>query len=396
MTVPFLPLADLGARLGRLDALLAVHDGLWRPAPFHVPRPDWCRRHPDYADHLLALADEAVAALASDNRALIALAGRFVPGLEALTDCIDLPRLAAPPLRADARLAGHVPGRKQIQIEAFAGGVGEPAAPLLEWCAGKGHLGRLLGRRWRRPVLSLELDADLCAEGADLARRAGVAQDFVAADALAPESAQHLAGRHAVALHACGDLHLALLRAAAAQATPALDLAPCCYYRTAAREYEPLNPDARLRLSRDDLHLAVTETATAGARDRRQRDRAMAWKLAFLEWRAEQGVPRARPFKPVPAAWAAGGFADWLTRLARREGLPPPPADPADWEARGRARLREVLRLDLARLAFRRPLEVWLALDRAVFLARRGYRVGLAEFCDRAATPRNLLLSARR
>lgn len=397
MSVPIMSPDRLAARFRRLGELLAAHDGLWRPAPFHVPRPDWCRRHPEYADHLLALEDEVVASLAADNRTLIDLAGRFVPELRELAGLIDLPRLEAPTAPVDARLAGHVPGRKQAQIEAFAGGVGEPAAPVLEWCAGKGHLGRLIGHRWPRPVLSLELDADLCAEGARLARRAGVAQDFVAADALGPEAARHLAGRHAVALHACGDLHLALLRGAADQSAPALDLAPCCYYRTAARDYVPLNPDANLRLSRDELHLAVTETVTAGARDRRQRDRAMAWKLAFLEWRAERGIPRALGFKPVPGAWYAAGFFDWLARLAQREGLdaPPPEQAPA-WEARGWTRQREVLRLDLARLAFRRPLEVWLVLDRALFLARRGYRVGVAEFCARTATPRNLLISARR
>ena len=65
------------------------------------------------------------------------------------------------------------------------------------------------------------------------------------------------------------------------------------------------------------------------------------------------------------------------------------------WEARGWVRHGEVTRLELARLVFRRPLEVWLALDRTLFLARHGYRVCLAEFCARALTPRNLLISAR-
>jgi hypothetical protein len=180
------------------------------------------------------------------------------------------------------------------------------------------------------------------------------------------------------------------------QSAPALDLAPCCYYRIATTDYRPLNPDANLRLTRDELHLAVTETVTAGARDRRQRDRSLAWKLAFLEWRAALGVPRDKTFKPVPAAWRTGGFDAWLERLAGREGLPLSGAEEgADWEAAGWLRLGEVRRLELARLAFRRPLELWLALDRALYLARHGYRVGLAEFCARTLTPRNLIISAR-
>ena len=389
---------ELLRRFHALQDLLAGHAALWRPAPFHEPRPAWCDTHGDFAATLLGLDDARVESLAADNGALIGLASRFIPALETLPALLELPRravFAAPPDKA--RLAYHVPGRKQAQVEAFAGAVEGVAAPLLEWCAGKGHLGRLLARRWGKPVLSLERDAALCGEGERLARRAGVAQRFVAADVLAPAAGSHLAGRHAVALHACGDLHLELLRGAVAHRVPAVDLAPCCYYRIAAPDYQPLNADAGLRLSRDELHLAVTETATAGARDRRQRDRAMAWKLAFLEWRAERGVARGRTFKPVPAAWYGLGFAGWMARLAAREGLEPPAAaDCSAWETLGRARRGEVARLELARLAFRRALELWLVLDRALFLARHGYAVTVTEFCPRAVTPRNILISARR
>lgn len=396
MPIPATPTADLTAHLQRLGALLATHEELWRPSPFHVPRPRWCQAYPDYAAHLLSLEDAQVRTLADDNQALIRLAAGFVPGLQELAGLIRLPRMQDGPVLQDPALACHVPGRKQAQIDAFAAGVGPPVAPVLEWCAGKGHLGRLISQRWQRPVLSLELDEALCRGGEALAGRARVKQAFLAADALQSATQEHLHGRHALALHACGDLHLALLRGAVAQKPPALDLAPCCYYRIATRAYVPLNPEADLHLSRDELHLAVTETVTAGARERRQRDRAMAWKLAFLEWRSTLGIPRERSFKPVPGAWYAQGFADWLRRLAQREGLSPPPSDAAPaWESQGWARQREVVRLDLARLAFRRPLEIWLALDRALFLARQGYRVSLAEFCDRHTTPRNLLISAR-
>ena len=394
MHPPPLPEAELASRFCRLGALLDAHAGLWRPAPFHVPRPDWCEAHPAYAAHLLALADEEVEAQAGDNRALIDLAGRFVPELRALLDLIELPRLEGPPEAPAESSARHVPGRKLAQIGAFAAGVGAIEHPILEWCAGKGHLGRHLAGRWRLPVTSLEWDGELCAEGERLAR--GVDQAFVRADALDSASVRWIAGRHALALHACGDLHLALLRGVVERGAPALDLAPCCYYRIATPAYRPLNPDANLVLSRDELHLAVTETVTAGARERRDRDRAQAWKLAFLEWRAARGVARDKAFKPVPGGWLGEGFGPWLTMLAEREGLAWPEAgDGRAWEARGWSRLGEVRRLELARLAFRRPLEVWLALDRALYLARHGYRVWLGEFCERALTPRNLLLRAR-
>ncbi|MCP5279235.1 MAG: methyltransferase [Thiobacillus sp.] len=391
---------DLSVRFHALGDVLAEHAHFWRPNPFHELRPAWCGRHPALAARLRELADGDVEAIAGDNHALIALLAEYVPVLDVLHGLIRVQALTDTAVVDDSprlrRLLVHVPGRKQDQITAFVAGMGEVAHPVLEWCAGKGHLGRLLAWHQPHPVTSLEIRPDLVEAGVDLARRQGLAQYFVCGDALAPEALAHVADRHAVALHACGDLHLALLRGVAAAGAPALDLAPCCYYRTVADRYVPLCDDAGLSLSRDELHLAVTETVTAGQRDRRRSDMSAAWKLAFLEWRAGAGVPRQKTFKPVPDRWLGLGFRGWMERMCRREGVPAP-AD-GEWgeiEEAGWHRQAEVRRLDLVRLAFRRPLELWLVLDRALFLERRGYRVRVYEFCARALTPRNLLISAR-
>lgn len=389
--------SDLTPRFHALRDVLATHAGLWRPAPFHHVRPAWCEAYPDLSAYLLGLADGQVTALGDDNHALIDLLAAYIPALGVLHELIRIPAPAASRGEtAPARLLAQVPGRKVAQIIAFAEAVGEVGHPMLEWCAGKGHLGRLLAWRQPHPVTSLELDPALVEAGVDLARRSGLAQNFLREDALSSAAATHLANHHAVALHACGDLHLALLKGAVDQRAPALDLAPCCYYRTRHAAYQPLCEDGGLSLSRDELHLAVTETVTAGSRDRRRSDTLMAWKLAFLELRAEGGVPQEKTFKPVPDAWMAWGFAGWVQRLCGREGVPiQPQLDWARLEQSGWCRHAEVRRLELVRLAFRRPLELWLVLDRALFLERHGYRIQLREFCGRGLTPRNLMISAR-
>jgi len=388
-----------------LAAMLRRWEGLWRPSPFHEETPPWCGEFPALATAVLALADDQVTALEEGNTVLICRMQASIPDLEALHDLIRVPDLTAgadqggagqalPP--APPRLLAHVPGRKQEQIRAFAAAVGPVRHPLLEWCAGKGHLGRLMAWRHGRPVASLEIDAPLVVDGQALARRAGLHQDFICADALAPGAQAHLPGRHVLALHACGDLHGALLRGAVARGVPALDVSPCCYYRIATHRYVPFCVDAGLDLSRDELHLAVTETVTAGGRDRRRGATAAAWKLAFLELRQAAGVDRRRPFPPVPASWLAQGFEGWMIRLAAREGVAIP-AD-LDWpalEARAWQRRYQVIRLDLVRFAFRRALELWLVLDRAVYLERAGYAVRVGTFCPRQTSPRNLLIQAR-
>ncbi len=352
---------------------------------------------PELAAHLLGLSQEAVAGVANDSLALIDLLAPWVPEVNELRALITFPKVrGAPTVSSDARLMEHVPGRKQAQIQAFVHHMGPARHPVLEWCAGKGHLGRLVAHRHGQQVISLEVQPDLVAEGQQQARRFGLPQTFVCEDVLSPSAAKHLGGRHAMALHACGDLHLHLLRAVVAVRSPAMDLAPCCYYRTAQKDYSPLCDDADLDLTRDELHLAVTETVTSGPRDQRLSDRVRAWKLAFLEWRATQGISRANTFKPVPSAWMDRGFAAWMGALCQREGVLPPSEEVcAKFEREGWRRQGEVQRLELVRLAFRRPLEVWLVLDQALFLECHGYRVQVMEFCDRRETPRNLLISAR-
>ena len=70
-----------------------------------------------------------------------------------------------------------------------------------------------------------------------------------------------------------------------------------------------------------------------------------------------------------------------------------------DWtalEAAGWERLAQVRNLELVRGLFRRPLELWLVLDRALYLSDNGYEVQVGEFCDSQLTPRNLMVLAQR
>lgn len=383
--------------LSRLDALLADHAGLWRPQPFREARPAWCEYLPELARELLALDDGEVAVLEQDSVALGRLLARYVPAVAELGVLARLPRRAAAVLSGgSAHVQWEIPGRKWAQIEAFAHAVGEARGPLLEWCGGKGHLGRLLALHHGVTVDTLERDAILCADGEWLAGRAGVTQAFIVEDAFSAPADALLPGRHVVALHACGDLHRSLVRRGIAAGVAALDIAPCCYH-LADKIYRPWSTWSRLELGRDDLRLAVTETVTAPPRETRQRERERAWKLGFDRLRREvSGEDRYVPFKPTPRQWLNLGFRGFCEALAARQDLVLPPE--VGWdrlEEEGRQRLGEVKRLSLLRHAFRRPLEVWLVLDLAAYLVEHGYRVDVGTFCPRQVTPRNILLSAR-
>ncbi|MBS0512970.1 MAG: methyltransferase [Proteobacteria bacterium] len=389
------------ARFSALQALLASHEALWRPSPFHVRWPDWRRHWPTLAAAVDALDAATVEALHADEAAGRAWLTPHLPvlaELDALGAFAPLPARPLPP--CDAHFDWAIPGRKRAQIEAFAAHGPPPMAPLLEWCAGKGHLGRRLALAHGVAVSSLEIDRELCAAGETLAARADVRQTMLHADALEAGSQRHLHGREVVALHACGELHRTLVRNAGGSGAAGFRIAPCCYHLGAGDGYRPLSREAALPLHTDTLRLAVTETVTAPQHVRRRLMRDQAWKLGFVALRQALQADddcAPRPFRPVPAAWLKGGFADFCRALAQRENLPlPAQVDWAQWQAQGEQRRLEVRRHELVRHAFRRALEAWLVLDLALGLQQRGFDVEVGRFCERTLTPRNLLLLARR
>ena len=385
------------ARQQALDRVLSECRPLWHAQPFREIRPDWCRRWPALTDELLALDDGAQARLADDGEAAAALVACHVPEVAVLPELADVAAGRKGSFADRDRFRDRdIPGRKQAQIAAFVAAVHGPGLPVVDWCGGKGHLGRLLASHWKVPVTTLDINPVLCADGEVLAARAGVAQDFVVADVTLPGAALDR-GCHAAALHACGNLHRALVTRAAPSGLAALDVVPCCYHLGIEGNYRTLSGNLRTVVTGDDARMAVTEAVTAAPRRVRQRDREMAWKLGFAAWRRLQdGSRQYRSFRPVPAAWSRGSFGEFMRLMAQREQLALPAARGMDeLERLGWQRQREVMRLSIVRHAFRRPLEVWLALDLAVRLENDGYAVELGRFCERRLTPRNLLISAR-
>jgi hypothetical protein len=385
-------------RFLELQALLASHEALWRPPAFQAGLPPWCAERPALTAALRALDEAALEELVRDPDAAVRWLTPQLPALTRSTALCALPPLPARALPAgDPRGDAGVPGRKRAQIEAFAAHLPAAGLPLFEWCAGKGHLGRRVALADGVAVRSLEIDPALCAAAQRLAERSHAPQSVVCADALDPASRLQLRGHAVLALHACGELHRSLVRSANRDGAPTYAIAPCCYHRGADGGYRALGRDASLALDAATLRLAVTETVTAPRHDRRRLAHDQAWKLGFIALRQSVEGGSGRNFRPVPPAWLNGSFADFCRQLGGREGLRLPAAvDWAHWEAVGERRRDEVRRLELVRHAFRRALEVWLALDIVLGFEARGFSAQIGTFCERALTPRNLLILACR
>ncbi|MDX1633777.1 MAG: methyltransferase [Marinobacter sp.] len=392
----------LAERFHQLDRFLGNHRAFWQIQPFHYRQMPWTGELADLSDWLEGLDDAQLDRLTQDPAALASALGPWLPQACEGLSLTDFAPLSAADFRWDARWSYQIPGRKWDQILAFARHVPTVEHPMLEWCAGKGHLGRLLAQVRGQPVTGLEIDPALCQAGDALASRFDSQTRLVPQDVLAQDAREHLGpDTHAVALHACGDLHGRLLELVCANRVPALSLSPCCYHRTSAPQYVAFSRAASrsvLALSRQDLALAVQETVTAGRRVSRLRDIEIAWRLGFDELQRElRGKDEYLPVPSFAKVLLSGDFSGFCAWAAAAKGMELPPDPPhQEFEQIGYRRAARTRRMELVIQLFRRPLETWLVLDRALYLQEQGYQVEVGSFCPRALTPRNLMIRAVR
>ena len=189
---------------------------------------------------------------------------------------------------------------------------------------------------------------------------------FQTLDVLTPKAAEYIeSDQHAIALHACGELHLTLLRLVCETKCSAISIAPCCYHLISDQLYHPMSIpgiDNNLKLRRFDLKLPIQEQVTASLRIQRLREIQLHWRLAFdLYYRDLTGSTRYRPVPTVREAMLNTDIKTFFEWAAAKCKLPAPVS--IDYEAlERRARKRRIVisRIELIRHVFRRPLEVWL------------------------------------
>ncbi|GAB2448776.1 methyltransferase [Simiduia litorea] len=385
-----------------LDRLLAEHRQYWQIRAFATFDRPWPHGLQACVNRLSV---EQIWQLDGAEDQLADLVEPWLPVAKVLNGlCAQYQRPRASEVLVDERLGVGVPGRKWCQIKAFAEAMPKPMGSVLEWCAGKGHLGRIAAATHGCEVHSLEWDRRLCQEGEELAAKHrdkhSVHQRFICADALLDGSKVHIPrGGMSIALHACGDLHTQLLKNWIARLGGQLMLAPCCYHLTKDLNYQPLSHAAKasaISLSKADLSLPLQSTVTGGKRAQRLRDVEASWRLSFdLLQRQIRGVDEYLPLPTLKKAMLAAPFGEFLAWASAKKALPlPKNLNLNACLQRGQERLLDVRRTELVAKLFRRALELWLVLDRALYLEEQGAEVEVFTFCDYQLTPRNFMIRA--
>jgi len=302
---------------------------------------------------------------------------------------------------------GETP-RKRAQIDAF-GALILSAVPIASAAArvtrvvdvgsGHGHLTRAIAERMEHPVIGLERDAVLA--GTARALSDGRGPSFVVTDVLR-DGLGPRPGDCFVGLHACGELGDAMVTSVAGAPGTSLALVGCCLQKRRQLSRLPLCPvpglDEKLELPRRLLGLSNLTARDGGVEASRSdnlaaRERRLALhRLLTQRW----GPMRlGAEMDGLNRRVAQRDLSFLVARAFAHRGAPAPSAaaidEAARWAREAYARAR---RLSLPRGLLARVLEVYVLLDRAMLLERRGFVVRVGTVFPVDVSARNLALVA--
>lgn len=385
----------------QLGQCLKNSQHLWQGKPFIQEQASWQQKHPELYQALLQLEEEQLEVLADNDEALQSWFSQHLAPITNTLGQLKFLKNDTQALQAPAKDNAGVPGRKWQQITQFCQALPELHHPVVDWCAGKGHLSRAIQQSKQQTVLALERDSTLCTAGEQLANKHGSEVAFLALDIMKelPESLLRTDLCH-TALHACGQLHIRLLEACSEAQAKTIAIAPCCHHKISGTHYQALSKIGRkqaLMLTKNDLQLTQEHTVTAGKRVRTLRNTEQLWRLGFDELQKHIGYSANYLALPsINKAIFSKDFQHFCQWAAEHHKITlPTTLDYPHFLAIAENRLQRARRLELLRKLFRRPLEHWLILDKSIFLQEKGYRVEVSQFCESQLSPRNLLIFAQ-
>jgi SAM-dependent methyltransferase len=310
----------------------------------------------------------------------------LVPGIA--TEPADRPPMFNPG-GVNVRKRGQVEAILRILRQGFPG-----LSDIVDVGAGHGHLTRRAAAELALPTVGLERDPERVAVARSLAGDLPVR--FVTADVFSSESPLSSLPsnprRLLMALHGCGELGDAVVTSAVATRARVL-LLGCCPQKIRGLARAPLMAGGP-SFPRDVLGLANVFARTTGVEgELRQALATKESRIALRTMLAARGcsVPAGEEMRGVNRRKANAGFAVFAEAVCRVRGFAAPSADEiADAMEHAHAHYLAQRRLSLPRSMLGRALEIFLALDRALFLQTHGYDARVIQAFPAAYSPRNL------
>ena len=307
-------------------------------------------------------------------------------------DYIELPELYDSSFLLPKKQSKFIKEKKWKQLVPFLSTIPFNKEGYIDWCCGKGHLGRLLYDLHQCPVLGIEKENALVQWGLSHSNH-----DLYCCDVLTDPLPDRKGTM--VALHSCGELLTSSIQEIFRLGLTQCVLVPCCYHKIRSQTHKPISRLGlleNLQLSKNELRIPSTfeHHPSQKAKERRRRDMLFRVVIDLILRDLEQQESYSS-FPPVPDGWKDLSLSEYVEHVFVREGFSlPRGVDLSAYEQRGKNKLRMIRGLSSLRSMFIRPLEVWINADRALCLQEHGYDVELGLCMPFVVSPRNICIRA--
>lgn len=373
---------------------------LWSSQPFLSDTLKWEAQHPEISFALRGISDEEMEMYETRFWEFPLDLPDWQRWLDESRELVALNRIKPHEIKKP-RLDVKV--RKWQQIHQLSVRLQQSDGPSfwVDWCGGKGHLLRSLVNGTNLEGVVIERDAELCASGLQLSRNSTLDKrmHFHCTDVVCDEVPRRYFNNAGVmALHACGQLTDMAITAGLNGGADTFVLVPCCYHKQ-PNDWHPvssLGKELDVVLDKHALRLPSMLEQHLRPRRRDLRYRQLAYRIGFRTLYERCGA--SQPHLPsLPRRFFYLDFQEFCTAVSSRlEILLPPAADFKIAIATGWVKSRVARRLGLVHTPFRRALELWVNMDRALYLEAKGYDCQIVEFCEPSVTPRNMVIEATR
>jgi hypothetical protein len=364
----------------------------------------------EYKADVIRLEKKDVAGLVADPE--LAAFYRRIEELSAL------PRAPAyPPMPEDPWTWLHMIPKKQHEIRRLAPHVNHlhrslGIADVIDIGGGIGLFAQTLNNQYRLPVISVDMNAEFQRTGrARHELNARDPENKVRYKNLKVEDGgefRELLGANVlpVGLHTCGPLAVDIIRAGAGARVPGLVNFGCCYQTLDDRPgLQNISAFAR---GSNPLWLNQFALTLSCRAHRKMNEKTYDFKLKVKLYRYGihilladcYGLPDVLTLGNTHHSLYDRPFSEYaleqLRRLPVTVAQSPEELDAFFAQDSVQVTIRRMLAAGLVRNALGRVLELYLMLDRAIFLEEAGYDVSVAEFFDESASPRNIGITAIR
>ena len=407
-------------RLTEIAAFLKPYQKIWQneimlmyPRPFEDYPWDWIEELAEIKDQesVIQLEKKNVAQLLRSPSLL-----NFYEQIEHLSRFDGLPSLA--PMPVDRFTFLYIIPKKQYEIQKLAPFVKDftekyPVRSIVDIGGGVGFLAQTLVNQYNLQVTSLDMDEVLQKTGRErhaknaknplnqvqfhqvkVQEDSPLLRNFLASDILT------------LGLHTCGTLAVDQIKASAKHGSSLINFG-CCYYKM-GKEAETQNISAFAKSLTEKIEMNPYALTLATRAHRKMSDKDFEFKLKVKFYRYAFHILLHDEYKmddPMTLGNSSpklyeSDFHIYAEEQFRRINVPPRHSSTELDTFFKMPRIQEViwqmLAAGLIRNALGRLLEVYLLLDRAIYLEEMGYEVQIREYFDEELSPRNLGISAHK